>query len=105
MKQALSSKEQVILELLDTGERYGLELVEASNGALKRGTVYVTLARMEAQGLVTSRHEDGPPPQGGLPRRLYRATALAAELMALQRAMHETLRASGLKLALVGGGS
>ena len=55
---------------------YGLELVAASKGRLKRGTVYVTLGRMEEKGLVTSRLEDAPPDAGGLPRRLYEATAL-----------------------------
>ena len=36
---------------------YGLQLVEQSEGALKRGTVYVTLGRMEAKGLVESEQE------------------------------------------------
>ena len=31
---------------------FGLALVERSGGALKRGTVYVTLGRMEAKGLL-----------------------------------------------------
>ena len=91
MKHSLSPKERVVLELLADDERYGLELVDASDGALKRGTVYVTLARMEASGLVTSRHEDGPRPGGGMPRRLYRRTALAAELLAIQRSFAEAL--------------
>ncbi len=59
---------------------YGLELVAASEGSLKRGTVYVTLGRMEAKGYVSSRQEDEPPPQGGMPRRLYEATAYGREL-------------------------
>ena len=42
-----------ILELLASeGPMYGLQIVEQSGGALKRGTVYVTLGRMEAKGLV-----------------------------------------------------
>jgi PadR family transcriptional regulator, regulatory protein PadR len=72
------SKEQLILELL-IGHRaamYGLEIVSASRGRLKRGTVYVTLARMEDKGLVASRQEDPPAEAGGLPRRLYTPTAL-----------------------------
>ena len=95
MKHALSDKERIILELLETDERYGLELVDHSGGALKRGTVYVTLARMEAQGLVTSRHEDAPPAMGGMPRRLYRRTALATELLALQRTFSAVARGLG----------
>lgn len=93
MKHSLSAKERLILDLLGDTERYGLELVDASGGALKRGTVYVTLARMEESGLVTSHHEDGPRPGGGMPRRLYRATPLAIELVALQRSFTEAISA------------
>jgi PadR family transcriptional regulator len=71
----LSAKESLILELLAHGEElYGLQLVAASNGRLKRGTVYVTLGRMEDKRYVTSRVEDAPDGAGGLPRRLYEAT-------------------------------
>jgi PadR family transcriptional regulator, regulatory protein PadR len=73
----LSPKESLIVELLlrDT-ELYGLQLVAASRGRLKRGTVYVTLGRMEDKGFITSREEAPPADEGGLPRRVYRATAL-----------------------------
>ncbi len=71
----LSPKESLILDLLERGEElYGLQLVAASKGRLKRGTVYVTLGRMEAKGYVTSHAEDAPDRAGGLPRRLYEAT-------------------------------
>lgn len=54
---------------------YGLQLVEASDGALKRGTVYVTLSRMEDKGLIKSRvPEEWKQP--GLPRPLYVIEAL-----------------------------
>jgi len=73
----LSSKEKLILELLvRRQEMYGLELVGASKRRLKRGTVYVTLGRMEQKGYITSRLEDAPPRAGGLPRRVYQPTAL-----------------------------
>lgn len=71
----LSPKEALILELLaHDGEQYGLQLVSASRGRLKRGTVYVTLGRMEDKGYVTSRAEEAPDGAGGLPRRLYDAS-------------------------------
>ena len=71
----LSAKESLILDLLGHGDEfYGLQLVAASKGRLKRGTVYVTLGRMEDKGYVTSRAEDAPDGAGGLPRRLYEAT-------------------------------
>lgn len=70
----LSDKERVILELLTDGEQYGLQLVAASKGRLKRGTIYVTLGRMGDKGYVTSRTEEAADGAGGLPRRLYEAT-------------------------------
>lgn len=74
----LSPKERLILELLingRAGELYGLEMVKASGGELKRGTVYVTLERMAEKGYVESREmkEEG---QSGLPRRLFRVTGV-----------------------------
>jgi DNA-binding PadR family transcriptional regulator len=67
----------LILDLLAAaGDCYGLGLVEASEGRLKRGTVYVTLSRMEDKGYVTSSQETRAPGSIGLPRRMYRLTAL-----------------------------
>jgi DNA-binding PadR family transcriptional regulator len=51
-------------------------MVEESKGALKRGTVYVTLGRMETKGLVSSEQDSPHPGAIGLPRRTYRLTAL-----------------------------
>jgi DNA-binding PadR family transcriptional regulator len=77
----LSSKELLVLELLVRGRAmYGLELVAASRGELKRGTVYVTLGRMEEKGYLTSSLEDAPASAGGLPRRVYEPTALGRHL-------------------------
>jgi PadR family transcriptional regulator PadR len=79
----LSPKESLILELLvATPELYGLQLVAGSRRRLKRGTVYVTLGRMEDKGYVTSRLEGSPPEAGGLPRRVYRSTPLGRRVLA-----------------------
>lgn len=78
----LPPKERLILEMLvSTGRLYGMQLVQQSQGALKRGTVYVTLGRMEAKGYIESEQE--PLPQGaiGLPRRIYRPTALGRRVL------------------------
>ena len=45
-------------------------------GALKRGTVYVTLGRLEAKGLIESEQEAPRLGAIGLPRRIYRITGL-----------------------------
>ena len=79
----LSAKELVILQLLVRGnELYGLQMVAASRGRLKRGTVYVTLGRMEDKGYISSKLEDPPPSEGGLPRRLYAPTPLGRRMLA-----------------------
>jgi DNA-binding PadR family transcriptional regulator len=78
----LSVKESLILELLVRDhEMYGLQLVAASRRRLKRGTVYVTLGRMEDKGYITSRLEDPPAEAGGLPRRLYQPTPLGRRVL------------------------
>ena len=71
----LSATERLIMDLLREGELFGLQLVDRSDGALKRGTVYVTLGRMQEKGYVESRTEPLPPGAIGLPRRWYRPTA------------------------------
>jgi DNA-binding PadR family transcriptional regulator len=85
---SLSPKEALILKLLtEHGETYGLGLVASSDGKLKRGTVYVTLGRMEDKGYVESRQEAQSTEAVGLPRRLYKPTAKgAAVLKAWERA-------------------
>jgi PadR family transcriptional regulator len=60
---------------------YGLELVVASKGQLKRGTVYVTLGRMERKDLIALRFEDAPVNVGGLPRRIYHVTPLGRRVL------------------------
>jgi DNA-binding PadR family transcriptional regulator len=77
----LSSKERVALDLLLGGSRYGLQLVADSRGALKRGTVYVTLGRMEQKGLVESRHEPAAGESDAIPRRMYHITAYGRRVM------------------------
>src|SRR5687768_16941460 len=78
----LSTTERLILELLSGEEMFGLQLVEQSRGALKRGTVYVTLGRMQDKGYVESWAEEQAPGAIGLPRRLYRPTAYGHRVLA-----------------------
>jgi DNA-binding PadR family transcriptional regulator len=75
----LAKSEQLILTLLaDLGPSYGLQLVTASRGRIKRGGVYVTLGRMEDKSLVIS--ADG---EGG--RRVYRPSALGERALLAAR--------------------
>lgn len=78
----LPPKEALILDLLvQQQEMYGLQLVAASRRRLKRGTVYVTLGRMEDKGYIVSRLEPAPPDAGGLPRRVYEPTAFGRRVL------------------------
>jgi DNA-binding PadR family transcriptional regulator len=89
---SMSATESLILELLRGRERYGLELVDRSSGALKRGSVYVTLARMEAKGFVESYQEERSTSANGLPRRrLYRATEYGCKVHDAYQLLREAL--------------
>ena len=82
----LAKSESLILNLLSArGECYGLELVDASRGKLKRGGIYVTLGRMEDKGLVRST-------AGESGRRLYRATALGERALLAAQVFAGTLK-------------
>lgn len=79
---SLPPKERLILDLLASdGPLFGLQLVVLSQSALKRGTVYVTLGRMEAKGFVRSEQEAMPSGAIGLPRRLYYPTPLGLRVL------------------------
>ncbi len=78
----LPPKERLILDLLIAqGPLFGLQLVALSEGTLKRGTVYVTLGRMETKGFVRSEQEAMQPGAIGLPRRLYYPTPLGERIV------------------------
>ncbi len=80
-----SAKELVILDMLaGKKEMYGLEMVQASGGRLARGTIYVTLMRMDDKGYVTSRQvkEENA---SGLPKRVFSITGLGQRALAAAR--------------------
>jgi DNA-binding PadR family transcriptional regulator len=94
---SLSPKEAVILRLLlDGGEMYGLEIVSESGGEIPRGTVYVTLGRMEDKGFIESWADPQPTATGGLPRRRYRVTGLGANVLEAQERAALFLAGSGV---------
>jgi PadR family transcriptional regulator PadR len=82
----LAPLELLILTLLATDSpSYGLDLVARSRGQLKRGSVYVTLGRMERKGFVWSELEERP--GEGPPRRLYAPTALGKRAIVAVRVL------------------
>src|SRR5215510_11820428 len=88
---SMSATEALLLDLLGDGERFGLELVATSKGRVKRGSVYVTLSRMEAKGFVASRQEERAPGAIGLPRRLYHPTAYGLKVRDAYRLLRDAL--------------
>lgn len=86
----LSKKEFLVLQMLiGKGEMFGLEMVEASDGELKRGTIYVTLQRMGDKGYIESRGEPRSMPEIGIPRRKYSATGLGDRVYQTYVKAHE----------------
>ena len=79
------------------GELFGLQMVEKTGGALKRGTVYVTLGRMQEKGYLESRQEPLPPGAIGLPRRLYRPTGYAVRVLAAWHAAERSFAGGPLR--------
>ena len=72
---SLSGKEFLVMEmLLDEGDMFGLEMVEVSDGELKKGTIYVTLQRMSDKGLIDSFEEERDENENGIARRIYSPT-------------------------------
>lgn len=76
--------EMMVMTLLqnEAGGMYGLEIVEASAGAIKRGSVYVLLGRLEEKGFVKSQAAKEDPGHPGLPRPVYRLTADGLKVLA-----------------------
>ncbi len=73
------SLELILLSIISTGPRYGLEIIdeanERTNGyfAFKEGSLYPALHRMERSGLIKA--EFAPSDRGGPRRRYYELTA------------------------------
>jgi DNA-binding PadR family transcriptional regulator len=60
---------------------YGLEVVEKSEGGVKRGSVYVFLGQLEEKGFVRVLAQKESPQNGGLPRPKYQLTAEGARVV------------------------
>jgi DNA-binding PadR family transcriptional regulator len=50
------------------------EIAYRTGRRVSRGSVYITLDRLEDKGLLVSRLDDGTPARGGRPKRLFRVT-------------------------------
>ena len=97
--QKLTEKEAYILTFLTAHRKgYGLEMVKNSGGLLKRGSVYVTLNRMQQKGYVKAGTEPTPPDEQGPPRRYYIATAKGAQALDSWNLLRSSQRGSWLTI-------
>ena len=90
--------ELVVLELLCAKPSYGYELLvalrEKSDGlfALKEGTLYPILYRLEDEGLIRAAWSQG---EGrSMPKKIYEATPLGLEAHMRRRALWQEFRSS-----------
>jgi PadR family transcriptional regulator len=89
-----SFEEQVMLAVIRTApDAYGMnvrrELEQVTSRSVTIGSVYITLDRLEAKGLVASARR--PPPAGASSRRLFSITARGAQALAATKAIRERL--------------
>jgi PadR family transcriptional regulator len=85
----------ILLAVLRLGEQayppaVRQEIERRAQRSVQRGAVYVTLDRLEAKGLLTSRLHDDDSPAATRPRRVYRASPKG--LRAVRRALHAVER-------------
>lgn len=84
MKDWPTASEMLVMRILQNEPRglYGLQVVEQSDGVVKRGSVYVLLGRLEEKGFVRvlrPKSETGLP---GMPRPIYQLTGQGSKVLA-----------------------
>jgi PadR family transcriptional regulator PadR len=84
---------QVLLAVMQLGdEAYGVPIADtiedASGREVAAGSIYITLDRLEAKGLVTSRLGESTPERGGRAKTYFRVTGKGVQAV---RAAQRTL--------------
>lgn len=81
----------LILAALDRGEAYGYDIMQRLNTegqgafAMREGTIYPVLYRLESKGLIRARWESGDAPRKGPRKRLYRLSSSGKKALAARR--------------------
>ena len=88
-------EQMVLLAVLRLATPYPVsvrdEISAVAGVDLSRGTIYVTLHRLEGRGLVESWLGEATPERGGKARRLFRVTARGRRALAESRAALDRL--------------
>jgi DNA-binding PadR family transcriptional regulator len=81
--------EMLVMHALQRKPRgaYGLQIVEESDGEIKRGSVYVLLGRLEEKGYVKSDRQTAAVDHAGPARPLYRLTGEGTRVLAAAEAI------------------
>jgi DNA-binding PadR family transcriptional regulator len=89
---SLSLGTVAVLHAVGSGHRFGFDVIDATG--LTSGTVYPTLDRLEAEGLLQSAWEDPAVAQREKrpPRRYFSLTAEGAHTLAAALEKHKTFR-------------
>lgn len=77
------------LQMAVTG-MYGLEIVDKSDGAIGRGSVYILLSRLEDKGYV-ERTVPTAADHPGMPRPIYKINGLGKQALAMVEAQNLNL--------------
>ena len=84
-----NATEMIVMRVLQELPRgaFGLDIVHRSNGAVKRFTVYLLLARLEEKGFVRVLPKKPEPDYPGPPRPKYQLTAEGCRVIATAEAI------------------
>lgn len=92
--------ELAVLSLLERGEMYGIEILDAVAGAdglgISDGTIYPLLKRLQTEGRIAARWQKSVT---GPPRKYYRLTASGHEAVGIMRDAWAEFRAQLDRLA------
>jgi DNA-binding PadR family transcriptional regulator len=84
--------DMLILAALERGEAYGYDVMQRLNAegqgafAMREGTIYPVLYRLETKGLIRARWEAEDAPRKGPRKRLYRLSSSGSKALAAKRA-------------------
>ena len=71
-------EQMVLLVVLRLGEAYGVQIIQEMNRCtgrrIPRGSLYITLDRLSAKGLLDSHRGEATPVRGGRAKRYFRVT-------------------------------
>lgn len=83
MNQFPTNSELTVMRILQDSPKglYGLQIVERSEGAIKRGSIYVLTGRLIQKGFLSMEVPKAEPNYSGLPRPIYKLSGEGARVL------------------------